>query len=785
MKISVRAHEIATLLDRAPAGVTTLSLDCFDTLLWRDVQAPRDVFAGIEAPGGAVEMRMWAEGAARRAQKMRSEGGEVAFPAIYERFLPGASRDEIDAAIAHELALEARHCFGFAPTIALMRAAKAKGLRIIIVSDTYLDEEQLSTLIARAAGQDVRDLIDSIFVSSAHGISKADGLFRPVLKALAASPETILHCGDNRIADQIAPDTLGIHTAHLVQFDAASVERLRLESVAAAMVDPSARVSAPVNQTHRAEVAMRIDEDAASQLGHDVLGPVMHAFVRWLKDEIAEMSARLGRPVRPLFLMRDGHLPLQVFRTVFSDMDAAPVEISRVVSARAMLKDTDAVRRFVLEAVERAPLDVVAHQLMLFGHEAKKLTKLSPKAFCRAVTQPGVARTIIARSRKFTNRVIAHLGRAGVEHGDAVMLVDLGYNGSVQNLIEPVLVERMGLTVAGRYLLLREEQRTGLDKRGLLDVRHYEARMLHALCGCVAVIEQLSTVAQGSVVDYEEDGTPIRKAADIKGGQSAIRDAVQDACVAFAADAGRHVVRGSATDESDALRRSAAAVLARLLFLPSATESALLQAFDHDVNLGTTEVVRLLDPNEAAEGLRRRGLAYINETDRMFVPGELRGHGLPLNLALFSSTRFGLDLRNGDFNVDGLKLPVILMGGGEDCVRLFDAFPTSDGYYRVDVPVSQTRWTPAIQLGAICEWAQVDSATWRRLADFDANGPARGTPAMLIPDAVEEQGGGLYRCRETGFLLAPPPKGDEAVVLSMIFRPVVRRGASEQKREAA
>jgi FMN phosphatase YigB (HAD superfamily) len=785
MKISVRAHEIATLLDRAPEGVTTLSLDCFDTLLWRDVHAPRDVFAEIEAPGGAVEMRMWAEKAARRAEKARTNRGEIALPAIYERFLPGADRETIDTAVAHELALEARHCFGFAPTIALMRAARAKGLQVIIVSDTYLDEDQLSALIARAAGDDVRALIDRIFVSSAHGVSKGDSLFRHVLDALGTRPETILHCGDNRIADQVAPDALGIHSAHLVQFDDRAVERLRLESVAAAMIEPTARVSTPISQMHRAEVAMRRTDDPAAALGHDVLGPIMHAFAQWLKDEIADLSARLGKPVRPLFLMRDGHLPLQAFRAAFGDEEAAPVEISRVVSVRASLKDTEALRRFVVDRADHTPLAVVADQLMLFGHEAKKFTKMTPRAFCRAITQPDIARTIIARSRTFTDRLIAHLDRAGVSHGDAVMLIDLGYNGSVQNLVEPVLVERLGLTVAGRYLLLREEQRTGLDKKGLLDVRHYEARMLHALCGCVAVIEQLSTVAQGSVVDYENDGTPIRKAADIKGGQSAIRDAVQDACIAFAASAGRHTVRGSAGGDADAVRRSAAAVLTRLLFMPSDAETHLLEAFDHDVNLGTSEVVRLLDPQQAADGLRRRGLAYINETDRMFVPGELRGHGLPLNLALFSSSRFAFDLRNSDFIVGGIELPVILMGGSDGGIHRFKAFPTSDGFYRLDVPVSKTRWTPAIQLGAICEWAQVDSASWHALDDFGAHGPARGAAALLIPDGMEEQGAGLYRCGETGVLVAPPPAGNDPLVLSVIFRPVVQRGAAAQQREAA
>ncbi|WP_163071714.1 hypothetical protein, partial [Acinetobacter baumannii] len=69
------------------------------------------------------------------------------------------------------------HCFAFAPTVALMRAAKAKGIETIIVSDTYLDEKQLRGLIAAAAGEEVAGLIGRIFCSSFHGKAKGEGLY--------------------------------------------------------------------------------------------------------------------------------------------------------------------------------------------------------------------------------------------------------------------------------------------------------------------------------------------------------------------------------------------------------------------------------------------------------------------------------------------------------------------------------------------------------------------------------------------------------------------------------
>ena len=54
LQLSVAAAELPTLLERAPASVRYLSLDCFDTLLWRNTVAPRDVFAELPIAGGGI-----------------------------------------------------------------------------------------------------------------------------------------------------------------------------------------------------------------------------------------------------------------------------------------------------------------------------------------------------------------------------------------------------------------------------------------------------------------------------------------------------------------------------------------------------------------------------------------------------------------------------------------------------------------------------------------------------------------------------------------------------------
>ncbi len=782
MQITVTAAEIASLASRAPVGTKVLSLDCFDTLVWRNCQAPRDVFAEFAIPGGGVEPRMWAEGAARRALFAATGKHEVSIEQIHARLTPGA-----DPAVgaAEECALEAKHCYGFAPVAQLMRDAKARGWQVIIVSDTYLGEAQLRALIGAAAGADVLALIDRVYASSEYGVSKGDGLFKHVLADLKVAPEAILHLGDNRIADQIAPSVEGINSAHFRQFEESVEARLRHEASAAALIDPAARVSTPIYQPHRPVLALRGDMTPAEALGHDVLGPVLATFADWVKAEADALAARLGKPVKPVFLLRDGHLPKAVFDARYPDAGAIAVEVSRFAAAAASLTDHAALDRYVTDAIERTPPERIGRQLLLHGNEIAPLAKKGSKAFRAGVLGGDLSRRILKRAAGFGERLAAHLTRAGVVPGEAVMLVDLGYNGSVQNLVEPFLREKLNLEVAGRYLLLREEIARGLDKAGLIDRRHYETRLLQAMCGCVAVLEQLCTVAQGSVVDYAADGTPVRQEAGIKGAQSEIRDAAQAGCVAYAR-AAAGVTRHATSDDAEARRRMAGATLARLLFMPSAEEVALFETFDHDENLGTKDMVKLLDVDAAGAGLRRRGLGYIAATDRMFVPGELQRHGLPLNLSLFAANRFALDLRNGDFETGGVEVPVILADAADHVATSFTARPTAEGFYRLVVPIGTGRFTAAVQLGAVCEWVQIDAARHVLLREFDSNYVNPGSPAVTVPDAMNAVAPDLYMAQPNGLLLVPPPVGaSDATVLEMIFRPVRWREQAEAVKAAA
>ncbi|WP_033921505.1 HAD family hydrolase [Sphingomonas sp. 37zxx] len=787
-------HEtiLASALPRALDGydrVSILSLDCFDTLLWRDTHAPSDVFRTLQ--GTTQQQRIWAEQRARSRAMVQRHGKEVSIEDIYVQLLPNAEPAERAAMIADELAAEAFHCFAFLPTVELMRDARRRGLKIVIISDTYLNAVQLGDLIARAAGDEVRSLIDEIFCSSEFGVSKSDGLIVRVIKKLGVRPETILHVGDNPKADLAAGKAAGVHALHLKQFSSATEQRLRLEAATSAMVDVGGLPRNGHIQPHRAPIAIgepAID-DPAELLGFTTIGPVLHGFAHWIAHEAAALRAKRAGQVHILFLMRDGHLPRLVFDAVGNDLATHAAEISRFTATAASFATQEDVVHY-LETETTTPAHVILNQLLFEPQEQTVILRSLPAdqnhvALCKAIRSGSRMKQVLARSSQFAERLKAYLNAiVAPAVGDTLLMVDLGYNGSVQNQVEPVLRRMLGVDVAGRYLLLREQEISGLDKAGFIDANGYDADTLDALCGNVAVLEQLCTAAQGSVVDYTADGKPVRAVNAIKGGQSTVRDSVQRGTIAFAGGADRAIIRPEPRTGSIGHQRAAVAALARLMFLPMPQELAVLEQFQHDVNLGVGYTVPLFDPAIGRQGLRQRGLFYMRGEERMYLPAELNGEGLAVKLTLFAQRRFGLALKYADFFDKTITLPVLIADGRNVETATITATPTHDGYYIAPIPIHDCRYAVGLQFGRLYEWLQVESAVFMPVDRFLSEQQRAGAEQVnAVPtlEGMERNGAHLFRCEdEASFMMIPPPprKDARAMMLAVVFRPITERATA-------
>jgi hypothetical protein len=174
----------------------------------------------------------------------------------------------------------------------------------------------------------------------------------------------------------------------------------------------------------------------------------------------------------------------------------------------------------------------------------------------------------------------------------------------------------------------------------------------------------------------------------------------------------------------------------------------------------------------------------------MFLPGELRGQGVALNLALFGMVRGGLDVRESDFLAGAAKLPVILATAREDCLVEMDAYPTHDGYYRLTVP-ARGDLTVAVLLGGLCAAVQIEDVSFQPIDGAD---PERAgfselpdIEAPYVQEGMEPIAGDLFRCSEGAALLVPAVAqvGEGAYKLCIAFRPVVAREAAGEARQAA
>ena len=800
MSETIKASQISELLETAGTTFEVLSLDCFDTLIWRNVHRPTDVFCDLDIPDCTMEMRVLAEKRARNAIAVQMDRQEVTINEIYQHLFDEADDKKIAFCIEKELLAEARQCFAFQPVVELIAAAKARGMKVVIVSDTYLEESMLKRLIADAAGQEVMDQIDRIFCSCDYGLNKASGLFRHVLDDLKIEANKLLHLGDNKVADHDAPLKLGINGVHFEQFDDEAQERLRLETVAATVLEHSVRKTIPAIQPHRPQISLRTGDSALFQFGHDVLGPIYHGFSNWIADQAKDIERKTGKKPKLLFLMRDGFLPARAFLSAYPEFDSqvAMVEISRFTANASSFANQKAIKDYLIAEVAGSPADsytkqrqaAFCRQLLFKNHELKKIANENTvDAFVKKVLQPQNLQKIISRSNKFRKGLVSHLQKNGVEHGDAVMFVDLGYNGSVQNALETVLSNELKLSIHGRYLLLRELMVSGLDKKGLIDKRNYDIKALHALCESIAVLEQLSTQSKGSVLGYTGSGEPKRDSLDIKGAQSEARDTAQEACLAYIEKIGTGWSQAPKSLNSCAFRMMAAGALTRLLFFPVDREVSIFENFNHDVNLGTKDIVQFFDPKNAAKGLRRRGLFYSKNISRMYLPGELKQSGMQALLPLFVSTRFGLDVRQDDFHAGGIDIPVILADERENVKIDVKAYPTNDGYYQALIPCGLGELSIAIMIGQVCDWFQVEEVSFYPVDQFMAKKiDDDAIVADPIFDSISENGPGLHRCvKQSAFIMLPSTsvKSSDAMMLSFVFRPTVRRDSSGILRKVA
>lgn len=770
-------------------GVKVLSLDCFDTLLWRKVGEPTDVFFALahsdefRRHGLTAPLRARAESNARRIAWVGSRSSEVSIEDIYREALPAAGPGEVKALADAEIACEARYCFIFKPVFDLIVQAKEQGLKVIIVSDTYLGSAQLRKLLAGAMPQ-LDGLLDEVYCSSEQGMSKGAGIWRKVLPALKVKPEEVLHLGDNEDADYRSPQRFGMRSVHLVHHGEGTREMLAARAQVGVQLFPELRYRLPLPSYHHAQIAAGAQPEPLRWFGYASLGPVMHAFADFILREVVQLAAS-GSSVRVGFLLRDGFLPSKACAALAGEQVGCELNISRFTAIAASLDSRDKVVSLMIKSLSRDSMPALAKQLLLPDDVASRILAVAARApvpeerFLELVLEKSTLDLVFAASRRFRSRLVAHVReRTGARPGDTLLFVDLGYSGTAQTLLRDVLKEDLGVALVGRYLIADQVAPGHVDRKGLLDAARTDKRVVMALTGeIIAGFEMLCTQSAPSTVDYTETGEPVFAASGQDAGQNQAVAAIQDGCLQFIADARSIASCYRPSPDEHELALCAGIDLARLLYYPSRLELECMNSFQFDFNLGTDKHMALFDLDAGLSGMRRQGFGYMNAAFsdlRTNYAMELRFLDLSLSVLLFSQNRFGYDIKMANASYRTEEIEVLVSNEREHVTEKAVANSTFDGYFSLCVPLSNA-FNVGILLGKRFAWVQVDSVQLIRNGKLH-EGTDMEVGAELLIDGMAHRDNGLFECDETGMLVLPGLGSyTERQMCRIVFRPIAYR----------
>lgn len=458
MALSQRYKELHESFRNVLPHVQAVSFDIFDTLFVRTLHEPEALFDLIGAKLDVKDFRQHRRDAqALGFQRMQREGrGEIDLADIYEH-LPVLLRQSAAAGELEQI-LELDVLRVNPEVSSLFHEARAQGKLIAWTSDMYLPESFFHALAER------HDLVpDHYLVSSACGRTKRDdgALFDVLVERLGIEPKAILHIGDNPLGDVQRANERGLRTLHYKPPGFTKITRL---------LEPQASLGLGLARY----AAYHAQADAWWQLGWQFGGPIMLAFLEWVRLQAVRDGAE-----RILFVARDGFL-LHELHQQLDDRQVESVYLrgSRVSFSLAALNEENfpAYVPFLLSGANGITLaDLFARigvelpderVLQDIGlHESTQVGSGNLQKFERFICamRPGILRV----AREARRGLYRHLLDLGLKDGMRVAFVDVGWSGTTQKSFIEAVREMLPIEVTGYYLGLSNAARELEVAKGL------------------------------------------------------------------------------------------------------------------------------------------------------------------------------------------------------------------------------------------------------------------------------------------------------------------------------
>ncbi len=656
-----RLDEALRVLDRE--HISVLSLDVFDTLLWRSVPRPVDAFVLLGRrlrdlghlsnvdPQEFASLREAAELRAREKVEPAASTREVSLENVYDQ-MPGHVTGGLGAAelAAIEVDLERDICFPDLDVLQLAQLARKSGVdHVVLVSDTYYSASQLRHVIDRDAFEGLD--IHSVFTSSDHKRSKGSGLYEVVLDDLGVAASEVLHVGDHPEADVTAAARQGMHTVH---FPARSdelravLERERVvprDGVAAgsAALDPVSGdlglTALRSKSTFRAEAA-RLPDGLGDywRFGASVLGPVFTGYAEWLHRRAQDEGVDVVHCV-----MREGEFIARLVngarQYLGSSVRAERIWLSRQVCARAAIFEANADELAGFVSRRRPPtlrqfceeLGVGLAQLPeLFSDAEGRLdhAELLQRALEAVTGRPEVQAAIVSGSSELRGRLARYFLETVGRETTHVVLADIGWGATIQaHLLRALSGAGIEVDLTGLYLVTNRAamQRTldGVKSDGYLAKAGNPEQAVGLIIRSPEIVEQACMTDAGTLVDFDEESRPVSGPTSQSPVQTRQRSAVQGGILGFQSEWARYrdVVPTPARGLDDRVRPWLLEMLFKFITSPTAAEAQMFANWSHDENYGSKDS-EVVVATEVAPLLRYMTPAQFLElpTTRVYWP---------------------------------------------------------------------------------------------------------------------------------------------------------------------
>jgi len=414
-----------------------VSFDIFDTLLFRNVYEPIDIFKLVgkklnDEIDDFCSIRVVAEQESRK----NAQACECNLDEIYEEVSKKIGKKLAEKAKKIELALELEFIDVNPFMKDIFDYALKNMKKVYLISDMYLPSEFIYSLLDKAEYERV-----PLYVSCEHRAGKGTGkLFKIVCEQNNLDKSKWLHIGDNKYGDYERPIEFGISAynyKNIREYDKSLMPKTIEESIITAIQN---------NYLYNGN-----EVDYWSKFGMLYISPIYFGFTFWLY-KLTENLDNL------FFLARDGYIIKKIYE-LFPETDKY---ISYVYCSRKSLQipsllnqsddfmihmltaknDLVKTKRTLREMLENAQLncdDEYIYIIKQFGFNS----------FDDVVTDDNYnsAKKVVAfliddikhNLKKQYNLVIDYLNQEGMRNFDKINVVDIGWAGSIQHSIRKLL----------------------------------------------------------------------------------------------------------------------------------------------------------------------------------------------------------------------------------------------------------------------------------------------------------------------------------------------------------